>query len=458
MMGQRAKPIILDGLGLVTFDGQGTVQAIAKEWKTDLTIQRCHFIHCRTEDTGAAIRNTNFDGSLTVIDCTFVDCKATKKGPDIGGGAIGVRGQRPLLVSNCSFKDCDASNGGAINTIQCEVYLIDCSFEDCDAFGFGGGADQGPVGQGGIGGAVYCDTVNNPREGWEYFISGCLFTNNSAGDHAGAMFAYNNDKKGGHIFWNCHFERNVVGKDARIKHGGAIYTQNSRHLWMGNCSFHDNVTPGIGVIFTAANVREEFINCEFGGNKPEFKDKGTNIVMRKTQALAWIAGLGGRMPGPIGGDSPAERKKKAAEEKERARLAAKEKKSVPFRDAEPNVSVDAEARERFSISLRERCILSVASGRFPEFTLSSMRSPATIEGADADQASVSVGGSALQVTWRMLTDSDRAGIALWLARSQEPIDQANAAFWLRLTGRDEDAKVFRARSGDFGDDVDLAFR
>lgn len=463
LMSQRAKPILLDGLGFITFDGQGQVQAIAKEWKTHLTVQRMHFVRCRTDETGAAIRNTNFDGSLAVIDCTFTDCKTTQKGPDRGGGAIGVRGQRPLMVSNCRFVDCDASNGGAINTIQCEVYLIDCSFEKCDAFGHGGGADQGPVGQGGIGGAVYCDTVNDAKDGWQYFISGCLFTDNTAGDHAGGMFAYNNDRKGGHIFWNCHFENNTVAKDARIKHGGAIYTQHSRHLWVGNCSFHDNFTPGVdGSVFTAKNVKEEFINCEFAGNSPEFRGSGENLTMRKTSSPAWVAALGGRMPGPIDGDSPADQKRKQQEEREAAKQAAKAKRVAAVSPRPTTASavtaVDAEARDRFAGLLRNRCQAALATGQRPAFALASMGgAAASIEAADDQQVTVRAADSSLQIPWKLLADSDRADLATWLARSNAAEDQALAAFWLRAVGKEEAAKAFQQRAGDLAAEVDAAF-
>lgn len=459
VMAQSAKPIVLDGLGFITFDGQGKVQAFRKEWKTDFTVQRCRFIRCRAEETGAVIATVNFDGKTAVIDCSFEDCKTTKPGPDIGGGAIGVRGQRPLMVSNCSFIDCDASNGGAINTIQCEVYLIDCSFERCNAFGTGGGAEQGPIGQGGIGGAVYCDTVNDPREGWEYFIAGCSFRDNAANDHAGGMFAYNNDRQGGHIFWNCHFERNTVGKDARIKHAGAIYTQHSRHLWVGNCSFWDNTCPGGGgAIFTALNVKEEFINCEFAGNAPEFSAKGEGLVMRKTAQPPCIAGLGGRPPGPITGDSPAERKRKAKEEAEQKRAAAREK-SAAVRPVAPAtaVAVSPEVRARFMTLLRERTSAALAAGRQPVFSLSMMRTEAMANGVSATDITARVGGSTMQVAWKTLTDADCASLATWLTRSNEPADYAVSAFWLRVIGKDEEAKQQRLRAGDAGVAVDEAF-
>jgi hypothetical protein len=454
LMSQRAQPIVLDGMGLVTIDGQEKTRAIAKEWKTDLTVQRLRFVNCRAKDTGAAIWNTNFDGKLSVIDCQFENCKTTEKGPDDGGGAIGVRGQKPMLISNCSFVDCDASNGGAINTIQCEVYLIDCSFEQCDAFGLGGGADQGPVGQGGIGGAVYCDTVNNPREGWEYFIAGCLFRNNTAGDHAGGMFAYNNDKQGGHIFWNCHFENNTVGKDARVKHAGAIYTQHSRHLWVGNCSFWDNATPGGGgAIFTALNVKEEFINSQFAGNSPEFSKEGSGLTFKKSSPPPSVAALG-RVPGPVGAWFSAEPAKKG-----KAKPSKPESKpAAPAVAAKPRVQPTPEARTAFTAQLQTRAIAAASTGKGPVFLLASMKAQATMEAADAQGMELRVGGTVLSVAWKTLSDADRAEMAIYLARSGMMADWALAAFWLKVAGRDAESATALSKSGADGAAVEAAFK
>ena len=450
MMAQSAKPIVLDGMGLVTIDGQEKTRAIAKQWKTDLTVQRLRFVNCRTAKDGAAIHNTNFDGSLAVIDCQFENCKTTEKGPDHGGGAICVRGQRPLMVSNCSFVDCDASNGGAINTIQCEVYLIDCSFERCDAFGVGGGAEQGSVGQGGIGGAVYCDTVDKPKDGWEYFIAGCLFRNNTATDHAGGMFAYNNDKEGGHIFWNCHFENNTVGKDARIKHAGAIYTQNSRHLWVGNCSFWDNSCPGMGgTIFMADNVKQEFIASQFAGNSPEFGESGQSLLFKKTTPPPCVRGLGNRPPGPVGPvvATPATPKAKPKAEPEA-------KAPEP-----PRVIAKASAagRKTFTSRLQARAIAACAAGRGPIFRLASMRAQATMESADERDVLLLVDGARLNVAWSTLTDADRLELARQLARGDAPEDHALMAFWLLAGGRDGEAAQHLASAGSAAAEVQAAF-
>ncbi len=454
VMAQAAKPLVLDGLGLVTFDGQGKTRAIAKEWKTDLTVQRCRFVHCRADKLGGAIATINFDGALAVIDCQFEDCKTTSKGPDIGGGAIGVRGQRPMLISNCSFTDCAASNGGAINTIQCLVQLIDCSFERCEAFGIGGGADQGPTGQGGIGGAVYCDSVSFTSPDWEYFVAGCLFTGNHAGDHAGAMFAYTDPSKlAGTIFWNDHFEANSVGPaGAKVRHAGAIYTQDSRHLWVGGCSFWDNACPGVGgAIFTAGNVQQTFINCEFHGNKPEFSGKGDNLVFTRSDIPPCVAALGNRMPGPV--------LKKLAKKVEKLEKAEKPA-SAPGGPAGPvaeRAKPQPDAIAAYTKRLQDSARDAAATGRGPIFELSTLKSKVTVEQADAGGLTVRMGESVLTVTWASLDDGDRAELATALTRSDAPADHALAAFWLRVAGRDADAAAQTGKAGDEAGSIEAAF-
>lgn len=451
LMSQQAKPIVLDGMGLVTIDGQGKTRAIAKEWKTDLTVQRLRFVHCRAEKEGGAIWNTNFDGRLAVIDCAFEDCKTTAAGPDIGGGAICVRGQRPMLISNSSFKDCAGSNGGATNTIQCEVQLIDCSFENCQAFGLGGGADAGPTGQGGIGGAVYSDAVTLQEAGWEYFLAGCLFRSNFAGDHGGAIFAYcDPNRNAGGIYWNCHFEGNTVGDKGKLKMAGTIYTQYYRQLWVGNCSFWDNKAPGMaGAIFRAANGEELYINSEFSGNSPEFDGRGSEVVFKRSSPPPSVRGLG-RVPGPVNqqaAGAPVPVKEKKDKEKPRPPPPA------------PVVAAKAsdEVRARFDQRLRVRVAAAAAAGKGPIFTLTSMRSEATLRSVADAGCEVDVGGSSLSLAWRTFADADRMGMAQYLARSGQAEDLVLAAFWLRVAGRTAEAQAFEARAGDAAAEVRAAF-
>ncbi len=52
---QTARPVVLDGMGLVTLDGGLEHRIIMKGWRTDLTVQRMRFVNARAEKSGGAI-------------------------------------------------------------------------------------------------------------------------------------------------------------------------------------------------------------------------------------------------------------------------------------------------------------------------------------------------------------------------------------------------------------------
>jgi len=262
---------VLDGGGTVTLSGGSATRILRKNWLSTLTVQRLGFVDARTPDEGAAIHVTNWDGALTVIDCDFTNCKTTSTGPDIGGGAIRATGQTWLQVSGCTFTDCDGSNGGAICTIGCRITLVDCAFSGCNAFGSGGGADQGPAGQGGIGGAVYVDGVHqnnasNPR----LDVSGCVFSGNAAGDHAGGLFVYAYAGTGSQILFDaCTFNGNTVtGMAAGVYHQNGALTLR-RSSFIGNTA-----TESAGGIWSIAEGYATIENCTFQGNRAEGASPG----------------------------------------------------------------------------------------------------------------------------------------------------------------------------------------
>jgi hypothetical protein len=123
----------------------------------------------------------------------------------------------------------------------------------------------------------------------------------------------------------------------------------------------------------------------------------------------------------------------------------------------PIAKPQAEALQRFTLQTRERALAAAKAGRGPIFTLKAMGSEACIEGGDDNDVNLRLGTSAISVAWRTLTTDDYAGIAMHLARSGDPADCALAAFWLRVTGRDEEARDLLLRAGIFASDVDAGF-
>ena len=258
---------VIDGKGTITLSGGTARRILNKQFHSTLTVQRLAFIDARATDFGGAIRVVGGEGYLTVIDCQFTNCKTTDTGPDKGGGAIRPLRQNLLQVSGCTFTDCDGSNGGAIVSIGSQITLINSTFTQCDAFGTGGGMDIG--GNGGIGGAVYVDGVSQMGDKHRLDIVGCTFTNNSAKDHGGALFAYTIDGTGSVVTIDqCTFSANQVTSPPTPVDGkgGAVYQLNNSFK-LTRSTFDGNVTiKQGGAVFSSCNSGT-IENCTFQGNQ-----------------------------------------------------------------------------------------------------------------------------------------------------------------------------------------------
>jgi len=137
----------------------------------------------------------------------------------------------------------------------------------------------------------------------------------------------------------------------------------------------------------------------------------------------------------------------------------KEKKEKPKPPPPPVVAAKAsdEVLARFDQRLRTRVAAAAAAGKGPIFTLTSMRSEATVRAVTEAVCEVEVGGSSLSLAWRTFADADRTGMAQYLARSGEVEDLVLAAFWLRVAGRTAEAQAFEARTGEAAAEVRAAF-
>ena len=128
--------VVIDGKGY-TIDGS----AIARVFNIiadNVTLKNINFINCYSYNDGGAIYSK---GSFTVVDCSFVGCRA------VNGGAIcslaGDDFNSYLNVSGCSFVNCSAtgdgeSRGGAIYSESDNCSVMNCSFVGCFASDFGG--------------------------------------------------------------------------------------------------------------------------------------------------------------------------------------------------------------------------------------------------------------------------------------------------------------------------------
>jgi hypothetical protein len=265
------KSVILDGSGVITLSGNTLYKILQLNDRAQLWVQNMKFEKARTDKTGAAIENIN-DGvtgstlrQVTLINCSFDDCKTTSTGPDIGGGAVRFWNGQHTRISGCTFTNCSGSNGGAVNSLGTQLTIINSTFTNNSAFGTGGGSDQGPTGQGGIGGAVYVDNVSNSGSlMWQLSITGCTFDSNHANDHAGAVFGFTDPAKSStSIVDRCTFKSNTV--PTGLGKGGALYSLNGS-LTLSNSTLNLNSAVGDGGALACSNNSSLIANCTFQGN------------------------------------------------------------------------------------------------------------------------------------------------------------------------------------------------
>ena len=453
---QGAKPCVLDGQGLVTLDGDLKTRILQKGWKTELTVQRVKFQHARTDKEGAGIYNTMWDGRLTVIDCDFEDCKTNKDGPDIGGGGIRVTGQKNLIVSGCTFTDCEGSNGGAICTIGCQMTIVGNTFTRCKAFGKGGGADAGPQGQGGIGGSIYHDGVSQNADQKQAYVGDCYFKDSYAGDHAGAIFGYTIPKAESlSVYYNCIIENCTVSAVQDTPgdpgHGAAIYSMFCK-LHVMNCTFANNKAPAAGPIFAASMVSEQYTNCEYYGNSPEQKPRGGEGITGKRDTPPAVAALG-RMPGA---NRVAKTSSKPAESASSKSLAIAPPK--PVEKPAPKLN-DPSMLKEFEDKLRENVKAEIAAQRFPKMAIAMLKETGRLTQLD-DKGGMLLklnAGGTFDLKWDKLTPADFSNLAMESAREENPFSYALAGFFLYQENQPERAERQLEKAGEHGKKVRAAF-
>src|SRR5436190_86243 len=82
------KTVILDGSDVITLSGNNLYRILDLEDLAQLTVQKMKFDAAKTTDDGAAINTLNRLRLITLINCSFTNCKTTNTGPDHGRGAV----------------------------------------------------------------------------------------------------------------------------------------------------------------------------------------------------------------------------------------------------------------------------------------------------------------------------------------------------------------------------------
>jgi hypothetical protein len=232
--------VVLDGGGLVTLSGGGKRRILfsdtcAGRWSThncvdqpypQIVVQNITFADgydgtqqpsCTANipscwyggvDGGGAIYVEG--GRFRAVNARFLDNRCYAFGADLGGGAIRVLAQyrnRPVYITNDTFRGGRCSNGGALSSIQVQWSVLNSEFVDNKAIGWGANPAASGTPGGGSGGAMYVDGEDN-----DVLIAGTVMEDNTAREGGGAVFDVVNSGWGALTFEQSHLHHNTSGR------------------------------------------------------------------------------------------------------------------------------------------------------------------------------------------------------------------------------------------------------
>jgi hypothetical protein len=148
----------------VSTDPGGVIRAESE----NLLVSNCTFRETNATNNGGAVWAR--DGSLTIRDSLFFQCSAALGGGGYGGGVYKIFGG--MTIERCRFDGCSAPLGGAVFVTSVDSCTIsDCSFE------------SGFATNSGAGGAIYASAISTSPA----VIQRCRFESNTA-SRGGALY------------------------------------------------------------------------------------------------------------------------------------------------------------------------------------------------------------------------------------------------------------------------------
>ncbi len=221
--------IVIDGGGLVTLSGGGTVRILymntcdpAQVWTTShcqdqdhprLTVQNLTFVdgNATGEDPGGGGAIFVRGGRLKVVNSRFFRNVCDPTGPDVGGGAIRVLSQYqglPVYVVDSTFGGGEGlgnvcANGGGLSSIGVSWTVLNSVFSHNEAVGYGANPARSGTPGGGSGGAIYTDGNT-----FTLTVAGTLIEDNHANEGGGAIFFVSNDRTGNLLIDDSVLRRN----------------------------------------------------------------------------------------------------------------------------------------------------------------------------------------------------------------------------------------------------------
>ncbi|MGD9116922.1 MAG: right-handed parallel beta-helix repeat-containing protein [Dehalococcoidia bacterium] len=243
---------------------------------------------------GGGMHITNCSSSLTVSNCTFYDNTA-----DEGGGIYNHSNSSPTL-DTCTFDGNAALLGGAMtNTENSNPALTDCTFID-NAADWGGGMSNSASSPELTG----CDFISNTASSTgggmingtsSAVLTGCTFISNSAGTDGGGIY----NEAASPTLTSCEF----TGNTADIN-GGAIHNNLNASPTITGCDFtsNDALWNG-GGIYNYDSSSPAVTGCSFSGNSAGEMGGGvasftssaptlTNCIFLDNEATNYGGGVG----------------------------------------------------------------------------------------------------------------------------------------------------------------------
>jgi predicted outer membrane repeat protein len=309
----KDQTVIVDGSNLISISGVGRTRIFDLDNYTNFVVQRLTLqdgfvaagepeVTNRPSNSGAAIRHPWF-GTLQAIDVRFVGNQCESRDGEIGGGAIYAGGLTLAVLSGCEFVGNVASNGGGILNRGSNLTIVDCRFAGNAALGVGDG-------QYGNGGGVYIDGMNYENPGGDFLMCGTVFEGDTAMTHGSGMFSYYYEGSAA-VIRDCVFDGNKFdngGKGSGAlyheaapltltgttfsnntggEHAGAIFLGQKSEAFITNCTFAANrVSTNGGGLFNGAAIAH-FTNCTFSGNDADygpaiFKGSSAAVTLQNT--------------------------------------------------------------------------------------------------------------------------------------------------------------------------------
>ncbi len=259
-----AKATVIDGNGQITLSGGGKTRILYFDSAYDqatprLTVQRLTFKDGKSapggDDTavgGGAIYRDG--GSLTVIDCTFLNNQAPSPGQDIAGGAIYGFGGGETVIVGSTFVGNSASNGGAVGSLNGNLTLTNSTFTGNQATG-----TDGNPGNGGAGGAIYMDGGKETVT-----LCGVKIQGNKAGAIGGGFFRVSNDNTGKLVMERTTVDGNQVTASGKGNAGG-MYLQ-GLEITMSRSTVSRNTAFFNGGLWLGANCKVTLTNVTVAEN------------------------------------------------------------------------------------------------------------------------------------------------------------------------------------------------